>query len=234
MSKTNVVFTLDGVNLTIKFTIEDKMKDICKNYSTKINKNLDSLLFLYKGNKVNFDLSFKEQTNDVDRNNNEIKILLNKNDNNINNINDNITISHNIKINSNSENVDSLKIGNLLDNIKSIYISWIVFSHLDEKIQLKIIIYNKKLQNKIDIKLINYKFYSSKYIIYETKTKGKEYDGFRDNLLFEGEYLNGERNGKGKEYYNDRLIFEGEYLYLQKFRGKYYIDGKWEYEGEYL
>ena len=123
MSETNVVFTLDGVNLTIKFTIEDKMKDICKNYSTKINKNLDSLLFLYKGNKVNFDLSFKEQTNDVDRNNNEIKILLNKNDNNINNINDNITISHNIKINSNSENVDSLKIGNLLDNIKSIYIS---------------------------------------------------------------------------------------------------------------
>ena len=107
------------------------MKDICKNYSNKINKNMDSLLFLYKGNKVNFELSFKEQANDIDINNHEMNILVNKNDNNINNINDNITISHNIKINSNSENVDSLKIGNLLDNIKSIYISRIVFSHLD-------------------------------------------------------------------------------------------------------
>ena len=34
--------------------------------------------------------------------------------------------------------------------------------------------------------------------------------------MFEGEYLNGERNGKGKEYisslYNVYLKFEGEYL----------------------
>ena len=31
-------------------------------------------------------------------------------------------------------------------------------------------------------------------------------------LKFEGEYLNGERNGKGKEYYKGKLLFEGEYL----------------------
>ena len=32
-------------------------------------------------------------------------------------------------------------------------------------------------------------------------------------LEFEGEYLNGERNGKGKEYnYYGKLEFEGEYL----------------------
>ena len=31
--------------------------------------------------------------------------------------------------------------------------------------------------------------------------------------MFEGEYLNGERNGKGKEYYdNGKLKFEGEYI----------------------
>ena len=59
--------------------------------------------------------------------------------------------------------------------------------------------YNKKLQNRIDIKSINYKFYSKKYIIYETNIKGKEY-GYNDNLIFEGEYLNGERHGKEKEY----------------------------------
>ena len=43
--------------------------------------------------------------------------------------------------------------------------------------------------------------------------KGKEYD-YYGSLSFEGEYLNGERNGKGKEYdiHNGSLSFEGEYL----------------------
>ena len=33
-------------------------------------------------------------------------------------------------------------------------------------------------------------------------------------IIFEGEYLNGKRNGKGKEYnyYNGKLEYEGEYL----------------------
>ena len=32
--------------------------------------------------------------------------------------------------------------------------------------------------------------------------------------MFEGEYLNGERNGKGKEYYsNGEVRFEGEYIW---------------------
>ena len=32
------------------------------------------------------------------------------------------------------------------------------------------------------------------------------------NIRFDGEYLNGKRNGKGKEYYyNGNIRFEGEY-----------------------
>ena len=32
-------------------------------------------------------------------------------------------------------------------------------------------------------------------------------------MIFEGEYLNGKRNGIGKEYYkNGKLKYEGEYL----------------------
>ena len=65
-------------------------------------------------------------------------------------------------------------------------------------------------------------------IVYRLKGgKGyvKEYD-YDDNLIYEGEYLNGEKNGKGKEYYWDnRLKFEGEYLNGQKWNGKGY-DGK--------
>ena len=33
-----------------------------------------------------------------------------------------------------------------------------------------------------------------------------------DKLLYEGSFLNGEKNGKGKEYNSGRLIFQGDYL----------------------
>ena len=40
----------------------------------------------------------------------------------------------------------------------------------------------------------------------------KEY-GYFGRLKFEGEYLNGKKNGKGKEYdYNGNLKFKGKYL----------------------
>ena len=44
------------------------------------------------------------------------------------------------------------------------------------------------------------------------------------------------RNGKGKEYdkKTGQLIFDGEYLYGQKIKGKEYKNGKLEYEGEYI
>ena len=45
----------------------------------------------------------------------------------------------------------------------------------------------------------------------------------KDNLKFEGEYKNGDRNGKGKEYYyNEELKFEGEYLNGKKWNGEGY------------
>ena len=99
---------------------------------------------------------------------------------------------------------------NSIKNIKSIYFTKFIFSFLNEKAKLEIIKYNKHI---LSIKLINYKFLSSSYIIYETNRKGKEYYGENDSLRFKGEYLNRKRNGKGKEYYNDNKIkFEGEYL----------------------
>ena len=36
---------------------------------------------------------------------------------------------------------------------------------------------------------------------------------YYDKLAFEGEFLNGKRNGKGKEYdYGGKLIYDSEYL----------------------
>ena len=54
--------------------------------------------------------------------------------------------------------------------------------------------------------------FEGEYLNGERDGIGKEYDNSNGKLVFEGEYLNGERNGKGKEYnYDGNLIFEGEY-----------------------
>ena len=102
-----------------------------------------------------------------------------------------------------------------LCNIKSRYFFKIIFSHLNEERRLSLIKYNHSFQKFFDISIINYKLFRGKYIVYETNTNtnGKEYDIFNNNLLFEGEYSKGKRNGKGKEYNKNGIIkFEGEYL----------------------
>ena len=63
------------------------------------------------------------------------------------------------------------------------------------------------------------------------------YDIIYDYLAFEGEYLNGERNGKGKEYYkNGNIKFEGEYLNGKKngVGKEYNKNAQLIFEGEYL
>ena len=143
---------------------------------------------------------------------------------------------------------------------KSIYFLKSLFTFIDEKTKLDIIKYNKNMQNIIGIKLTDYKIFSKRYIIYEKKGKGKEYyengnlifegeylngqingkvkeyDDFDGHLIFEGEYLNRKRNGKEKEYDGDGIIlFEGEYLNGQRNgKGKEYYDGELIFEGEYL
>ena len=99
----------------------------------------------------------------------------------------------------------------MIMDIKSIYFIKIFFSFIEEKNKLTLVKYNKNLQNKLDIRLINYKLFSQRYILYDKSGKGKEYDIY-DKLIFEGEYKNGVRNGKGKEYYYNQLVFDGEYL----------------------
>ena len=125
----------------------------------------------------------------------------------------------------------------MLKKSKSIYFIKKLFTFVDEKDKLDIIKYNKNMQNILDISLINYKFFSDRYIIFEKNGKGKEYDKYNDKLLFEGEYLNGKRNGKGKEYYyNGNIRFEGEYLNGKRNgKGKEYdYIGNLLFEGEYL
>ena len=125
----------------------------------------------------------------------------------------------------------------MLDNIKSSYYPRIIFSFVDERIKLILIKYNKKLQNQIDISLINYINFSRKYIIKEENGKGKEYNGINNRLIYDGEFLNGKRNGFGKEYdINGCLLYEGEYLNGERNgQGKEYnYFGELIFQGTYL
>ena len=137
--------------------------------------------------------------------------------------------------------------------IKSIYRKVFILSYIDERRKLKLIKYNKNLQNYMNISLINYMLFSEKYIIKLDNGITRIYNAFDDELLyeggfsnnklngygkifddegrilFEGEFLNNKKNGKGKEYnyrYSDIFVFDGEYLNDKKNgKGKsYYTD----------
>jgi len=57
------------------------------------------------------------------------------------------------------------------------------------------------------------------------------------DLICEGEYINGGRNGKGKKYIRDSLMFEGEFLNGEYWKGKgkeFFMNCYLVYEGEYM
>ena len=67
--------------------------------------------------------------------------------------------------------------------------------------------------------------FEGEYINGEKTGKGIEYNQEEDNFKFEGEYKKGQKNEKGKEYINNKLIFECEYLNGKKWneKGKEYL-----------
>ena len=81
MSKAKINFELDGVNVIIQCSEEDRIKDICEKYVTKIESNINSLIFLYGGNKLNMELRFKEQANLIDINRKEMNVIVYKKEN---------------------------------------------------------------------------------------------------------------------------------------------------------
>ena len=102
---------------------------------------------------------------------------------------------------------------NLITSIKSLYIIKYIFSFVTQRKKLNLMIYNKKLQVKLNIDIDFYKKISGRYINIDKDGNGKEYILNKNILLFSGSYLKGKRNGHGKEYhYNSKIKFEGEYL----------------------
>ena len=75
----NVIFTLDGVPLSIQCTENDIMKDICQKYVNKINRNINTLVFIYGGNQLNYNLKYKDII--IDKESKEMKVLIYSNEN---------------------------------------------------------------------------------------------------------------------------------------------------------
>ena len=100
-----------------------------------------------------------------------------------------------------------------IGDIKSKHIIKSIFSLINIKQKLNLILYNKELQKIIGVDIEDYKKASGKYKVAERNGNGREYLLNTNILLFEGEYLDWIRNGKGKEYYlNGNISFEGEYF----------------------
>ena len=124
----------------------------------------------------------------------------------------------------------------MIEKIKSEYFLKKIFFLIDTRTKYKIAKYNKRLQNKLDSKFIDYILFSGRYIIKQSNGIIQEYDIKTNHLLYEGEYKKGQKNGKGKEYYEyNKIKFEGEYLKGKKNgKGKeYYDNGFLLFEGEY-
>ena len=75
-----------------------------------------------------------------------------------------------------------------------------IFNLLNMHKKLKIIKYNSQIQNIINININTYRTYSGKFVVVYNNEKIREFSSINGELLYEGEYLNGYKNGYGKEY----------------------------------
>ena len=125
-----IKFIYEGNQINIQCDKNQKMNEICNNLSNKINMNINSLIFLYRGSQLNLNKKLKEITKEnkinilvyKKENENEIcskcgRILNNKIIDNIILLNNNINITL-LGLKNNIENI----INNLI-NKKDMYIS---------------------------------------------------------------------------------------------------------------
>ena len=74
-----VSFCYEGLNTIIQCKENEKMKDIINRFLIKIQSNTN-LFYLYNGTKINFELTFNEQANDIDKRRKKMNIIVTKRD----------------------------------------------------------------------------------------------------------------------------------------------------------
>ena len=69
-------FSFNGLITKIQCSSNQKMKDICSKFSSENGININNLIFLYNGNQVKYELTFIEHLNALDKDKNEMNILV--------------------------------------------------------------------------------------------------------------------------------------------------------------
>ena len=71
-----IKFTYIGRETLIQCKNEDKLKDICEQFCTKQQKDIDKLIFIYSGEVLNLELKLKEVINKTDKENKKMNVLV--------------------------------------------------------------------------------------------------------------------------------------------------------------
>ena len=79
-----VIFNYEGNNTIIQCNINDKMKDIINKFLKKIenNENNNNLFFIYDANIINYELTFIQLANKLDKKRNKMNIIVKSNNDN--------------------------------------------------------------------------------------------------------------------------------------------------------
>ena len=72
------IFNYEGNNTVIQCETKEKMKDIIDRFLIKLENKENNLYYLYNGTKINYELTFYEQANDIDKKRNKMNILVTK------------------------------------------------------------------------------------------------------------------------------------------------------------
>ena len=71
-----VIFNYEGINTIIQCDENEKIEEIIKKILIKINNSQNNnLVYLYNGQKINNELTFKEKANELDKNRKKMYIL---------------------------------------------------------------------------------------------------------------------------------------------------------------
>ena len=82
MANPTVTFNLEQTEITVQCLKTETMRTIIQRFETKIQQSADSYVYLYSGGQVKLDLTFEQQANHLDRENNQMKILVYKTESN--------------------------------------------------------------------------------------------------------------------------------------------------------
>ena len=73
---TKVEFYYNGIINEILCKEDEKMEEICKRYSMKTQIDINTIYFLYSGNKINLQLAYSQIINNIDRQRKVMSVLV--------------------------------------------------------------------------------------------------------------------------------------------------------------